>query len=116
MGSLNNSVRFTHGADIVPSVPLPDWGFFHHFPTEVWQTDPTPSSSSVRERERGPHACSCEDRLSDRNVENSTFHVCNDTGEDMSCHDSLCYYRPCASTSDHLHYLGRPMYHSVEEC
>lgn len=116
MGSLNNSVRFTHGADIVPSVPLPDWGFFHHFPTEVWQTDPAPSSSFVRKRERDSHACSCEDRLSDRNVENSTFHVCNDTGEDMSCHDSLCYYRPCASTSDHLHYLGRPMYHSVEEC
>jgi hypothetical protein len=110
MGSVNNSVRFTHGSDIVPSVPLPDFDFFHHLPTEVWQTDP-PSKLT-----HDAHACSCERRLQDRSIDNATFHICDHSGEDMSCHNSMCYYRICTSTVDHLHYLGRPMYFFEDEC
>ena len=75
------SVRVTHNRDIVPSVP-PAWVGFHHVATEAWQVD----------------------------VEGAgVVGLCDDSGEDPRCHDSLCYLGLCTSVSDHLEYLGAPM-------
>jgi hypothetical protein len=42
--------------------------------------------------------------------------LCDPSGEDPSCHDSVCYLGWCTSVADHLLYLGRRFYHVDAEC
>ena len=79
--------RFTHNRDIVPSVPPPYMGFWH-LAREVWVLDNA--------------------RL------NPLVGVCDGTGEDMQCHNSMCHLGLCSSIADHLLYISemytpRPM-------
>ena len=79
------SVRVTHNRDIVPSVP-PTWVGFHHAAREAWQVD----------------------------VEGAgVVGLCDGSGEDPRCHDSVCILGLCTSVADHLEYLGSPMLHTV---
>lgn len=74
--SILNEYRVVHYADIVPHLPLEAMGF-HHVSTEVWY-----------------------------NEDSSSFKVCDGSGEDPTCSDSL----PLPiSISDHLEYLGLPI-------
>ncbi|GMH35298.1 hypothetical protein BSKO_03166 [Bryopsis sp. KO-2023] len=88
------SVRMTHMADIVPSVPL-TWFGYHHFPREVWQTDVFNSTTNTTE-----------------------FHykICNGSGEDPSCHLSVCGWAICRNITQHKWYMGMPMHNEHEEC
>jgi hypothetical protein len=79
------SVRVTHNRDIVPSVP-PTWVGFHHAPTEAWQVDFGGAG---------------------------VVGLCDGSGEDPRCHDSVCYLGLCTSVADHLEYMGAPMLHTV---
>ena len=36
--------------------------------------------------------------------------VCDDSGEDPRCHNSVCFLGLCTSISDHLEYLGAHMF------
>ena len=36
--------------------------------------------------------------------------VCDGSGEDPACHNSVCWLGLCTSVSDHLHYMGAHMY------
>jgi len=71
--SLVSGLRVVHNADIVPHVPLVAMGF-HHVPTEVWYNEPSTS-----------------------------YKVCDGSGEDPTCSDSVALP---ISVSDHLDYLG----------
>lgn len=68
--------RVVHYADIVPHLP-PELVGFHHTSQEVWYTE-----------------------------DSSSFKVCDGSGEDSSCSDSLDFP---TSVSDHLHYLNVPI-------
>ena len=37
--------------------------------------------------------------------------ICDDSGEDPTCHNSVCYLGLCTSIADHMEYLGAHMYH-----
>jgi len=92
---ITESWRFTHGRDIVPSVPLQLMGF-HHVSREIWLVDVAdPADPSG---------------VSQRVV------VCDDTGEDPSCHNSVCHLGLCTSVADHLVYYGAHMYRGDGEC
>jgi hypothetical protein len=93
---LEESVRLTHGHDIVPSLPLPIFGY-HHFAREVWQLPGNCTEGPCGQR--GMH-----------------FRVCDGSGEDATCHASACFLGLCRSLSDHVHYLGKHMYHAPDEC
>lgn len=82
--AIQESYRFTHNRDIVPSVPLQIMGF-HHIAQEVW----------IVTFEVGPNIIS----------------MCDGSGEDPACHNSVCYLGLCTSIVDHLNYLGGHMYH-----
>jgi len=82
--AIQESYRFTHNRDIVPSVPLEIMGF-HHIAREVW----------VLTFAAGP----------------MVIGMCNDEGEDPACHNSVCYFGLCTSIADHMTYLGAHMYH-----
>ncbi|PRW34023.1 alpha beta-hydrolase [Chlorella sorokiniana] len=71
--------RFTHNRDIVPSVP-PGYMGFYHLSREVWLVDILMGHTLVG--------------------------VCDDTGEDIACHNSMCHLGLCSSVSDHLLYLS----------
>eukprot|EP00877_Chromochloris_zofingiensis_P002736 jgi/Chrzof1/12463/Cz06g35080.t1 len=91
---ITDSWRFTHGRDIVPSVPLQLMGF-HHVSKEVWLVDTDkPTPSGIQEQ----------------------FIVCDESGEDPSCHNSVCHLGLCTSIVDHLEYLGAHMYRGGDEC
>jgi predicted lipase len=84
--------RFTHGRDIVPSVPPQLFGF-HHVSREVWLVDVEDAGSGdVQQR----------------------IVVCDDTGEDPTCHNSACRLGLCTSVADHLQYYGGHMYRGGE--
>lgn len=84
--------RFTHGRDIVPSVPPILLGF-HHVSREVWLVDvEDPGSGGVSQR----------------------VVVCDDSGEDPTCHNSACRLGLCTSVADHLQYFGGHMYRGGE--
>jgi hypothetical protein len=85
---VTESVRVTHNRDIVPSVPLQIMGF-HHVPTEIWQVDFD-----------GQHVLG----------------ICDESGEDPLCHNSVCYLGLCTSVADHMQYLGAHMYHRIPGC
>lgn len=79
--------RFTHNRDIVPSVPPPYMGFWH-LSREIW--------------------------VLDKDRSNTLVGICDATGEDMRCHNSMCHLGLCSSIADHLLYLSemytpRPM-------
>ena len=94
-GYLDSSVRLTHGKDIVPSLPSSHVLGYHHFAREVWQLPRSQLDDSVKQMQ---------------------FRVCDGSGEDPSCHDSVCFLGLCHSLKDHLHYLGQHMYHRASEC
>eukprot|EP01138_Halocafeteria_seosinensis_P003081 gb/GECG01003149.1/.p1 GENE.gb/GECG01003149.1/~~gb/GECG01003149.1/.p1 ORF type:complete len:313 (+),score=31.07 gb/GECG01003149.1/:1-939(+) len=68
--------RVTHWRDPVPHLPL-ELMDFYHVPTEVWY-----------------------------NSDSSSFQVCDGSGEDGQCSDSLDFD---TSISDHLHYINIPI-------
>ena len=37
--------------------------------------------------------------------------LCDKSGEDPACHNSVCYLGLCTSIVDHMTYLGGHMYH-----
>lgn len=37
--------------------------------------------------------------------------LCDKSGEDPACHNSVCYLGLCTSIADHMTYLGGHMYH-----
>ncbi|GBF94141.1 alpha beta-hydrolase [Raphidocelis subcapitata] len=88
--------RFTHGRDIVPSVPPTMLGF-HHSSREVWLVDVDPSKG-------GPPPGAPDERVI----------ICDDSGEDPSCHNSACTLGLCTSVADHLTYLDAHMYAGTE--
>lgn len=88
---VTESWRFTHGRDIVPSVP-PQLLGFHHVSREVWLMDVAGDDGVVEER----------------------LIVCDDSGEDPTCHNSACRLGLCTSVADHLLYLGSHMYRGGE--
>ena len=90
---LHESVRFTHSRDVVPSLPLPMFGY-HHFAREVWQLPPNQTAHD----------------------DSMVFKICDGSGEDPECHASACWFGICHSLWDHIHYLGQHMYHRVGEC
>ena len=71
--------RFTHNRDIVPSVP-PGYMGFYHVSQEVWVVDVLNGRTLVG--------------------------VCDSSGEDPKCHNSVCHLGLCSSISDHLLYLS----------
>lgn len=77
---IDESWRFTHNRDIVPSVPLQIMGF-QHVAREVWEVDVEDASGATTERK---------------------LLLCDATGEDPSCHNSACYLGLCTSIADHL--------------
>ena len=42
--------------------------------------------------------------------------VCDSSGEDPMCHNSVCFLGFCTSVADHLLYLGEVMGHGYPEC
>ena len=86
--NMQESVRVTHNRDIVPSVP-PQYVGFHHVAREVWQLD--------------------GEKLFGTKV--YLPWVCDGSGEDPVCHNSVCFMGLCTSVSDHMQYMGAPMYH-----
>lgn len=88
---VTESWRFTHGRDIVPSVP-PQLMGFHHVSREVWLVDVAGDGGDVEQR----------------------VIVCDDSGEDPSCHNNACRLGLCTSVADHLLYLGSHMYRGGE--
>eukprot|EP01138_Halocafeteria_seosinensis_P010606 gb/GECG01010831.1/.p1 GENE.gb/GECG01010831.1/~~gb/GECG01010831.1/.p1 ORF type:complete len:320 (+),score=30.57 gb/GECG01010831.1/:1-960(+) len=75
----STTYRVVHWADIVAQLPWQStFGVpFHHVPTEVWY-----------------------------NANSSSYTVCNGSGEDPNCSDSLDL---ALSVSDHLHYINIPI-------
>lgn len=71
--------RFTHNRDIVPSVP-PGYMGFYHVAQEVWLVDVLSGRTLVG--------------------------VCDGSGEDPRCHNSVCHLGLCSSVADHLLYLS----------
>jgi Lipase (class 3) len=98
------SWRFTHGRDIVPSVPPLLMGF-HHVSREVWLVDVDVSTGTGSSSDSSSHSSR---RVSQRLV------VCDDSGEDPSCHNSACRLGLCTSVADHLTYMGGHMYRGGE--
>lgn len=92
--TFSQSWRFTHNRDIVPALPWEVFGYWH-VPREIWQVD-------VKTRD------SLDIKM--------TFKVCDLSGEDPSCHDSVCHYASCTSIDDHMMYLGHQMYEEKGEC
>jgi len=105
------SVRLTHNRDIVPSVP-PTWVGFHHVATEAWQVDVEDRASaaskkggSSKKRGGGKVDGKSSDVI-------GVIGLCDASGEDPRCHNSVCYLGLCTSVADHLSYMGAPMLHS----
>jgi len=73
IGVVPQSWRIVNQHDIVPHLPTKLLDIFKHVPTEVWYTN------------------------------NSTYRVCDGSGEDPSCSDS---YHAIGSVDDHLTYFG----------
>ena len=99
------SLRLTHNRDIVPSVP-PTWVGFHHVATEAWQVD---IEDKVGKGRNGKNQNNGNGK--DSNVI-GVVGLCDASGEDPRCHNSVCYLGLCTSVADHLSYMGAPMLHS----
>ncbi len=92
---MEESWRFTHEKDIVPSLP-PTFLGYHHVAREIWTLDVEPLVPSDEPQ--------------------FVAMVCDETGEDATCHDSACALGLCTSVADHLSYLGQHMWHVDAEC
>jgi len=102
------SLRLTHNRDIVPSVP-PTWVGFHHVATEAWQVDIEDRAASKAAARRTRKR---KGRSSDGDGVIGVVGLCDASGEDPRCHNSVCYLGLCTSVADHLSYMGAPMLHS----
>jgi pimeloyl-ACP methyl ester carboxylesterase len=96
------SWRFTHGRDIVPSLPPTMMGF-RHVSREVWVVDVDAPPGGGGGGGGGGGVDPGGDDPSERLV------VCDDSGEDPTCHNSVCHLGMCTSIADHLVYLGAEM-------
>ena len=85
---MQESIRVTHNRDVVPAWP-PEVVGFHHVAREIWVID--------------------VDKV-------GVIGICDDSGEDPRCHNSVCYLGLCTSVHDHLHYLGAGMFHRGGSC
>lgn len=74
-----NAQRMVHQDDIVPHLPLQEMGF-HHVPTEIWDLSPDVAGAP------------------------QTFKVCDDSGEDPTCSDSVPAWK--WSGENHVWYMG----------
>ena len=99
------SLRLTHNRDIVPSVP-PTWVGFHHVATEAWQVDVEDKASAAARRSKSKSKSSNDGDVI------GVVGLCDASGEDPRCHNSVCYLGLCTSVADHLSYMGAPMLHS----
>lgn len=81
--------RFTHNRDVVPSVP-PGYMGFSHVAQEIWVVDVVPGKTLVG--------------------------VCDGSGEDPKCHNSVCHLGLCSSLADHLLYLSEMYTPRPEGC
>lgn len=72
--------RFTHNRDIVPSLP-PGYMGFYHVAQEVWVVDLFTGGKTI-------------------------VGICDGSGEDPLCHNSVCHLGLCSSVADHLLYLS----------
>lgn len=84
------SWRFTHDRDIVPSVP-PGYMGFHHLAHEIWVVDLLLEGRTL-------------------------VGVCDGSGEDPRCHNSVCHLGLCTSVADHLLYLSEMYSPHPEGC
>jgi len=98
--SVAEAWRFTHARDIVPSVPPALMGF-HHTSREIWLVDVDPRGGGGG---GGGGGGDPQQRII----------VCDESGEDPSCHNSACRLGLCTSIADHLVYLGAHMYAGAE--
>lgn len=89
------SWRFTHGRDIVPSLPPATLLGFRHTAREVWLVDLEPGQGGG-----GGGASGLDERII----------MCDESGEDPTCHNSVCHLGLCTSIADHLMYLDTTMY------
>jgi hypothetical protein len=121
--------RFTHGRDIVPSVPPALMGFWHTS-REVWLVDVDArgrrvgatdggsrvSGSSGQEAGGGSSSRLEGDSAPGGDVRppEERMIVCDESGEDPSCHNSACRLGLCTSVADHLVYLGAHMWAGAE--
>jgi len=77
--------RVTHDRDVVPTLPFRHLGF-HHTAREVWQRTL---------------------RIGKGSMSLSVEIICDGSGEDMLCQNSLCSVPgKCSKIADHLKYLG----------
>jgi hypothetical protein len=77
--------RVTHDRDVVPTLPFRHLGF-HHTAREVWQRTL---------------------RIGRSSMSLSVEIICDGSGEDMFCQNSLCSVPgKCSKIADHLEYLG----------
>lgn len=129
--ALPQAIHVTHYHDIVPHLP-PQWLFgYHHTPTEVWYTAETgidnykvryPSMTRPRVctrvcvtndacwMNRGSHLTSRHSQRICPHVVHAYLcnrQVCDGTGEDPTCADSVHFWD--YSAADHCHYLDYPI-------
>lgn len=105
------SVRLTHNRDIVPSVP-PTWIGFHHVATEAWQVD-IEDRASAASKKGGSSKKRGGGKVNGKSSDViGVIGLCDASGEDPRCHNSVCYLGLCTSVADHLSYMGAPMLHS----
>jgi len=120
------SWRFTHNRDAVPSLPPTIMGF-RHTAREVWLVDVEAGRAGVqalpgvgplasgRGGGRGGGGGGGGGLAFDGEVEEKVI-VCDDSGEDPSCHSSVCHLGLCTSVADHYVYLETQMYADPAEC
>lgn len=70
---VKTSYRVVNDRDLVAHYPPEIFGFYHHVPREIWFSNGY-----------------------------TNFTVCDTSGEDPTCSDSLDFF----DFSDHIHYLG----------
>ena len=107
------SVRLTHNRDIVPSVP-PTWVGFHHVATEAWQVDiEDRAAAAATSSRKGGGGKGNGGNISNGKSSDviGVIGLCDASGEDPRCHNSVCYLGLCTSVADHLSYMGAPMLH-----
>lgn len=106
--------RVVHAADVVPHLPPQLYGVFRHAPTEVWypptggtltSTSTSTSTLAAKTAATGPIRRSSErGAVATATPSNGTRVVCDGTGEDPSCSDSLP--PQTWNVEDHMQYLN----------
>jgi hypothetical protein len=138
------SWRFTHNRDVVPSLPPSVLGF-HHTAREVWLVDVeagilrgagalggdggvldgggSSSSSSGGGSSGAGRTLAASATTSASSSSNDVIPpvverviVCDESGEDPSCHASVCHLGLCTSVADHYVYFEADMFASPGDC